>query len=57
MRCSFCTRQAEHEFREHSLCFCETCGKAYREGFEHGKVYESVRRRQSGRGRNGKVVG
>ena len=49
MRCTFCTRQAEHEFREHSLYFCETCGRAYREGFEHGKVYESARRRQSGR--------
>lgn len=43
-RCSFCTRQAEHEFE--TIRLCESCGKAFREGFEHGKVYESIRRRK-----------
>lgn len=37
MRCSFCSRQAAHEFKEIRLC--ESCGMAYREGFEHGRVY------------------
>ena len=46
-RCDYCTRQAVHEFKEIRLC--ESCGKAFREGFEKGKVYESIRRRTSGR--------
>ena len=46
MRCTFCQRQAVHEFPEKDLYFCEGCGRAYREGFEHGKVYESIRRRK-----------
>ena len=45
MRCTFCSRQAEHEFRKENLYFCESCGNAFREGFEKGKLFESVRRR------------
>lgn len=26
---------------------CESCGQAFREGFEKGRIYESVRRRKS----------
>ena len=47
-RCTYCTRLAVHEFKE-GIHMCEPCGKAFREGFEHGKVYESVRRRKTGR--------
>lgn len=46
MKCSFCPRQSVHEFEEEGLYFCESCGKAFREGFEKGKVYESIRRRK-----------
>lgn len=46
MKCSFCPRQAEHEFKDVNLYFCDSCGKAFREGFEKGKVYESIRRRE-----------
>ena len=46
-KCSFCSRQAEDEFKLVHLFFCESCGKAFREGFEKGKVYESIRRRVS----------
>lgn len=49
MRCTYCTRQSEHEFPKEGIYLCESCGKAFREGFEHGKVYESVRRRTAGR--------
>ena len=45
MRCTYCTRQAEHEFKEEGLFFCESCGKAFREGFEKGRVYEWSSRR------------
>lgn len=44
MKCSFCTRQAVHVF-DNAPPMCESCGKAYREGFEHGRVYESTRKR------------
>lgn len=47
MRCTYCTRTAIHEFEE--IRFCEECGKAFREGFEKGKVFESIRRRKTGR--------
>lgn len=46
-RCSFCTKKADFEFE--TLRLCNSCGKAFREGFEHGKVYESVRRREAAR--------
>lgn len=46
-RGSFCERKAINDF--HAFHFCEACGKAFREGFEHGKVFESIRRRQTGR--------
>lgn len=47
MKCSFCPRQSVHEFE--SMCFCESCGKAFREGFEKGRVYESISRREKRR--------
>lgn len=47
-RCTYCTRQAVHIFDE-GINLCEPCGRAFREGFEKGKVYESVRRRKTGR--------
>ena len=46
--CAFCERRAVHDLTKDGkvvLSLCEGCGKAYREGFEHGKVYESIRRR------------
>lgn len=49
MKCSFCSKKAENEFKSANLYFCESCGKAFREGFEKGKVYESIRRREKGR--------
>lgn len=51
-RCAFCERKAVHELEREGrsvLNLCEACGKAYREGFEHGKVFESVRRRMAGK--------
>lgn len=45
-KCAFCTRQAVHVF-DNAPPMCEACGTAFREGFEHGKVYESVRRRKT----------
>ena len=47
-RCDYCTRQAVHDFKE-GIHLCESCGKAFREGFEKGKVFESIRRRKTGR--------
>lgn len=44
MKCAFCTRQAVHVF-DNAPPLCEACGQAYREGFEHGRVYESTCRR------------
>jgi len=44
MKCAFCTRQAVHVF-DNAPPLCESCGQAYREGFEHGRVYESTCRR------------
>lgn len=44
MKCIFCTRQAVLVF-DNAPPMCESCGKAYREGFEHGRVYESTRKR------------
>lgn len=52
MRCSFCTRTSSIDFPDMGLHFCDSCGKAYREGFEHGKVYESIRRRRATKGRS-----
>lgn len=49
MKCTFCSRQAEHEFKKENLYFCETCGNAFREGFEKGRIYECIQRR-AGRG-------
>lgn len=40
MRCSYCTRTAKHEFK--GLNLCEECGRAFREGFEHGRVYDRI---------------
>lgn len=48
MKCAFCTRQAVHVF-DNAPPLCESCGQAYREGFEHGRVYESADRRAIGR--------
>ena len=48
MRCKFCTRQALHSFPD-GTGICEECSKAYREGFEHGRVYESIDRRRRGK--------
>lgn len=40
-------------FFEHSgqdaVMGCEICGRAFREGFERGRVYESADRRRRGR--------
>jgi len=48
-RCDYCTRKSVTDFPDVGLHFCEPCGRAFREGFEKGKVYESVRRRKTGR--------
>lgn len=53
MKCAFCTRQAVHVF-DNAPPLCESCGKAYREGFEHGRVFESTRKRV-GRARSSKT--
>lgn len=45
MRCSFCTRQAEHHFDDAYYHLCESCGKAFKEGFEKGRIYEWTYRR------------
>lgn len=55
MKCIFCTRQAVHVF-DNAPPMCESCGKAYREGFEHGRVYESTRRRRDRAGPRGECV-
>lgn len=48
MRCTFCPRQAVDEFKAEGLYFCESCGKAFREGFEKGRIYECAHRRKYG---------
>ena len=48
MRCTFCERKAVHEleFRDAPVMhLCESCGRAFREGFEKGRVYESADRK------------
>lgn len=52
MRCTFCERKAVHEleFRDAPVMhLCESCGRAFREGFEKGRVYENADRRRRGR--------
>ena len=56
MRCTFCTRQAEHHFDDADYHFCESCGKAFREGFEKGRVYEWTYRREITRNKRNKKV-
>lgn len=51
MRCTFCPRQAVNEFKGAGLFFCDSCGKAFREGFEKGRIYECAYRRRYGAGR------
>lgn len=46
MKCTYCSKKAEHEFKAENLFLCESCGNAFREGFEKGRVYESVYRRE-----------
>ena len=46
MKCQFCSRQSVHEFKDIGLFLCEGCGKAFSEGFQKGRVYESVSRRE-----------
>lgn len=48
MRCTFCPRQAVNEFKGAGLFFCDSCGKAFREGFEKGRIYECAYRRRYG---------
>lgn len=51
----FCERRAVHELEFNGsavMHLCESCGKAFREGFEKGRLYESADRRR--RGRNGR---
>lgn len=43
MKCTYCTRAAVHQLG--TLHLCDECGNAFREGFEKGKVFESIRRR------------
>lgn len=50
MRCAYCTRRAVHEF-ENAPSLCASCGEAYRSGFERGRMYESISRRERGRTR------
>ena len=50
MKCTYCTRQAVDSLPGGVINLCESCSKAFREGFEKGRVYESIARRQ-GRGR------
>lgn len=52
MKCAFCERKAVHEleYGDNPVMFlCESCGKAFREGFEKGRVYQSAARRKRGR--------
>ena len=44
MKCTYCSRQSDHELPGGSIRLCECCAKAFREGFEKGRVYESVAR-------------
>lgn len=48
-KCDYCTRQAVHTFPKENIHLCGSCGMAFREGFEKGRVYQSIDRRQSGR--------
>jgi ribosomal protein L37AE/L43A len=40
MKCTFCSKQSEHEFKKERLYFCNSCGEAFRMGFEKGRLYE-----------------
>ncbi|MBP3386612.1 MAG: hypothetical protein J6K69_07165 [Candidatus Methanomethylophilaceae archaeon] len=50
MKCQYCTRQAEHEV-EIGMTFrlCDQCARVFREGFERGRLWESINRRKVGR--------
>lgn len=48
-KCDYCTRQAVHTFPKENINLCESCGNAFREGFEKGRVYQSIYRRERGR--------
>lgn len=50
MRCTYCTRQAVDSLPGGVIKLCGPCSMAFMEGFDKGRVYESIRRRQgSGR--------
>ena len=51
MKCTYCTRQAVDSLPGGVINLCESCSKAFREGFEKGRVYESADRRRRGRER------
>lgn len=51
MKCTYCSRQSDYELPGGSIRLCECCAKAFREGFEKGRVYESVARRKQFEGK------
>lgn len=51
MKCTYCSRQSDHELPGGAIRLCEYCAKAFREGFEKGRVYESVARRKQFEGK------
>lgn len=54
MRCTYCTRQAEHVFDNSDIHLCESCGNAFKAGFERGRVYEWTYRRELTRNKRNK---
>lgn len=53
MRCTFCERKAAHEMEFNGspvMYLCESCGRAFREGFEKGRIYQSAARRKAAGG-------
>ncbi|MBQ8372726.1 MAG: hypothetical protein IJX35_00225 [Candidatus Methanomethylophilaceae archaeon] len=49
MKCTYCPRQSVYELPGGAIRLCECCANAFREGFEKGRVYESVDRRKRGK--------
>lgn len=46
-RCYYCSKEGthEHEFPGMPMIhFCDTCERAYRDGYDRGRIYESRRR-------------
>lgn len=49
MKCTYCPRQSVYELPGGAIRLCECCANAFREGFEKGRVYESIDRRKRGK--------